>query len=127
MPMKKSQLLLIVLFFVLLAGQGLAAGLADYKFLKISVPDQRAVVKNPQGKLQVIAVGDGIAGTQVTEIADGRVVLTGKDGETVIVRVENGKQRIETIQRFGEQKPDLTAPVEPSESTSTTGGSDASY
>jgi hypothetical protein len=45
------------------------------------------------------------AGLRVTEISEGRIVLeekTNKGIETVIVRIENGKQKIERISKVGD-------------------------
>lgn len=87
-----------------------AATFDQYRILKISAPDSRAVVKNPDGSLRAIAPGDAVDGAQVSEIVEGRVVLAGKDGETIIIRFENNRQRIETLQRFAEPAPTMTAP-----------------
>ncbi|ALC17498.1 hypothetical protein DSOUD_2760 [Desulfuromonas soudanensis] len=114
MPMKKSQLLLIALFFVLLASQGLAAGLEKVQFLKISPQDQKGVIKTPAGALQLVGVGDVIAGdARIIEIAEGRVVLEqlGEGGpETVIIRLDGKHQRIERIRKQGDEQPLLLAP-----------------
>ncbi len=48
------------------------------------------------------------AGLRVTEISEGRIVLeerTNKGIETVIMRVENGKQKMERISKVPESKP----------------------
>jgi hypothetical protein len=114
MPMKKSQLLLIALFFVLLAGQALAAGLEKVQFLKISPQDRKGVIKTPAGALQLVGVGDVIAGdARIIEIAEGRVVLEqpGEGGpETVIIRLDGKHQRIERIRKQGDEQPLLLAP-----------------
>jgi hypothetical protein len=114
MPMKKSQLLLIALFFVLLAGQALAAGLEKVQFLKISPQDQKGVIKTPEGTMQLVGVGDVIAGdARIIEIAEGRVVLEqpGEGGpETVIIRLDGKHQRIERIRKQGDEQPLLLAP-----------------
>lgn len=104
-----------------------AASFDNYRLLKISAPDQRAVVKKPDGSLRVIGVGDELDGAQVTEVAEGRIVLTGKDNETLIVRLEHGKQRIETYQRLGELQPILLAPAGLAEERARPTGSDAGY
>lgn len=117
--------LLIITIIFLITCTAFAGTFADYRLLKISAPDQRAVVKTSQGKLQVIGVGVEIDNMQVSEIAEGRVVLTGKNLETVIVRLENGRQRIETYQRLADQAPILTAPDMATEKTAPTDRSDS--
>lgn len=101
------------------------------QLLKISASDERAVIKMPDGKLVVIKVGDAIGNQngKITEIAAGRVVVeekVGREIETVIFRLENGKQRIERIKRFGEERPLMLAPQQGTEvggAESGTGGS----
>jgi hypothetical protein len=79
------------------------------KVVKIAAQDERAVIRTPGGKMQIIKAGDSIGDhAKVTEIARGRVVIEekkGKDIEKVIIRVENGKQRMERIKRIGERQP----------------------
>jgi hypothetical protein len=90
------------------------------QLLKISGSDERAVIKTPDGKLVVIKVGDVIGNQngKITEIAAGRVVVeekVGRETETVIFRLEGGKQRIERIKRVGEPRPPLLAPQQGAE------------
>lgn len=78
------------------------------QLLKISGSDERAVIKTPDGKLVVIKVGDAIGNQngKITEIAAGRIVVeekVGREIETIIFRLDEGKQRIERIKRFGEE------------------------
>lgn len=50
----------------------------------------------------------------IMEIADGRIVLEEKKGdetETIIIRMEDGKQHIERIRKMGEKRPELMAPL----------------
>lgn len=89
-----------------------AATFTGYRLLKISAADQRAVIQQPDGALTAIGAGDGVDGACVTEIAEGRMVLEGKDGERVVVRPEKGTQRIETYQRLGEPAPPMTIPAD---------------
>jgi len=105
-----KKILTIITIFLLSVGTAYATGFTGYRLLKISAADQRAVVKQPDGSLRVIGIGDEIDGAQVTEVAEGRVVLSGKDAETIIVRFEHGKQRIETYQRNSDQSPAMTVP-----------------
>ncbi|AMV73072.1 hypothetical protein JCM30471_14870 [Desulfuromonas carbonis] len=103
---------LLVLILVVSASLASAAPFTGYRLLKISAADQRAVIQQPDGALKAIGTGDGVDGARVTEIAEGRVVLEGKDGETVVVRLEKGRQRIETYQRLGESAPPMTVPAD---------------
>ncbi len=87
----------------------------ELRILKIAVPEARAAVKTPDGALHIVKVGDSIGdrGGTVKEIAEGRIVLEemgDREMETVIIRVENGKQRIERIKRKLEAPPLLFAP-----------------
>ncbi|HEC97240.1 MAG TPA: hypothetical protein ENI58_03675 [Nitrospirae bacterium] len=118
------------------------------RVIKISSQDESAIVRTPDGRMQIIKVGDilrvagsglqvkgqrksGLRGTgkesaefraqssehsvqgyglRVVEITSGRVVFeerTERGIETVIVRVADGKQRIERIRRAGEERPIL--------------------
>ena len=82
--------------------------------LKIAAQDERAVIKTPDGKMQVIKPGDQLGDHgKVTEIAKDRIVIEekkDKDTEKVIIRLENGKQRIERIKKKPDQPPQLYAP-----------------
>ncbi len=84
----------------------LASSLDKVQFIKIAPQDQKAIMKTPDGKLQVIKPGDAIGDSaKVIEIGQGRIVLedkTDKGVETVIVHLENGKQRIERVRKQGE-------------------------
>jgi len=75
----------------------------DIRIIKISAVDQTAAIKTSTDKVSMIKVGDQIShGGKVTEITKGRIVieeLTGRGTETVIFRVENGKQTVERINR----------------------------
>lgn len=105
-----------ILFLVLAASISVAqaAPLDKVQFLKISPQDAKAVVKLPDGKLQVVKPGDAVvADVTVKEIAQGRIVLddkSGKDVETVIVRMESGKQRVERLKTKPDDSPMLVAP-----------------
>jgi hypothetical protein len=110
---KKIHTLFLALFIVMLITGISAAGHIDkVRFIKIAPKDEKAVIMGEGGKLRVIRPGD-LIGDSVTvrEIAPGRIVLeekSAKGPETVIVRVENGKQRIERIRKQAEGRP---APV----------------
>ena len=93
---------LIVVVVMSHSGAAFAASLDNFQFLKIAPQDKRAVVKAPDGKLQIIKLGDVLAGNAtVKEITAGRIVLeekTDKGLATVIVRMENGKSHIQRLQ-----------------------------
>ena len=100
--------------------QGVTA--ESVQVVRIMEQDERAVIKTPDGNMRVIKVGDVIgkgdlrvpgSGLRVVEISEGRIVFgekTDKGVETVIVRVEDGKQRVERIRKFGDKQPPLYAP-----------------
>jgi len=115
--MNLKNLVLVISFCVATAGIALAGGLTNVQFIKIAPQDQKAIMKTPDGKLLVIKPGDAIGeSAKVIEIAQGRIVLedkTDKGVETVIVRLENGKQRIERVRKQGESQPVLAAPQKP--------------
>jgi hypothetical protein len=97
--------------------------------LKIDGKDERAVIKTLDGKMQVIKPGDVLRVTgsaskkdekslRVVEIAEGRVVLQEKNGnatETVIIRLENGKQRVERVKKTPEKQEKVNAAAMPQE------------
>ena len=90
--------------------------------VRIMEQDERAVIKTPDGNMRVVKVGDVIgkgdlgvpgSGLRVVEISEGRIVFeekTDKGMETVIVRIEEGKQRVERIRKFGDKQAPLYAP-----------------
>jgi hypothetical protein len=92
-----------------------AASLDKIQFIKIAPQDAKAVMKRADGKLAVIKQGDAIAeGVMVKEIAAGRIVLeenTDRGPETVIVRLDNGRQRIERLRKLPENTPGIVAPA----------------
>ncbi len=97
-----------VLFVYVGVSLAFAADLDGVQFMKIAAAEQRAVVKLANGSLKLVRIGDqvGAAALHISEISEGRVVLVdaGQDGpETIIVRLENGQQRIERISRQIEQ------------------------
>ena len=102
---------------ILLRAPASAGGVDDIRVLKISGQDERAVVKLPNGKMKVIKTGDSL-GEQgvVIEVAKDRIVVEEKKGkltETVIIRLENGKQRVERLRKSAERQPELYAPQQP--------------
>lgn len=84
--------------------------------LKIAAQDERAVIKTPDGKMLIIKVGDSIGDHgKVVEITADRIVLEeqkGKETEKVIIRLIDGKQKVERLRKTGEQSAPLLAPAE---------------
>lgn len=89
------------------------------QMIKIAGQDERAIIKTPDGKVQIIKPGDMIGDDcKVVEVTAGRVVFekkTGSGTETVIVRLEDGKQRVERVKKAGEKQPQLYAVKAPQE------------
>ncbi len=108
-------ILLILFPFTVAAQDSPQADSADsIQVLKISPQEERAVIKTPDRKMHMIKVGDSIGDTgKIIEITNGRVVMEEKTGngiETVIFRLEDGKQRVERIRKVPGEQPQLYAP-----------------
>jgi hypothetical protein len=105
-----------LLFFLFNLSYAFAGSIDDIRVLKISAQDERAVIKTPDGKTQIIKPGDPIGTSgKVTEIAADRVVIEEKKGnetEKIIIRLINGKRKVERIKRTVEQDPAMLAPAE---------------
>jgi len=101
--------IMTITLIALATGVALAGSLDKVQFIKIAPQDAKAVIKTADGKLQVIKAGDAIGETvTVKEIAANRIMLeekTDKGPETIIVRMDNGKTRIERLRMH----PDKTA------------------
>ena len=97
---------LAMVILLLVTGISVAGPLDKVRFIKVAPQDEKAVIMGPDGKLRVIKKGDTVADNiTVKEIIPGRIILeenTAKGPETVIVRVENGRQRIERIRKQAE-------------------------
>lgn len=110
-----EHILLLTAALLFITATTFAAPLDKVQFIKIAPKDEKAVIKTADGKLRVIKPGDVIGETvTVKEIAAGRIVLeekTDRGPETVIVRLENGTQRIERLSRTPESRPVLSAPA----------------
>ncbi len=123
-----------VLLIFVFSVSAYAESLEEIRVLKISPQDERAVIKTSDRKLRIIKVGDVIrvensyqhsavsdqknsiqhSVLRVIEITEGRIVLEAKTEfgkETLIIRVEDGKQRVERIRKAGEEQPMLYAPI----------------
>ena len=116
--MRKEEKYLFVIaaaLFLLGSVNSFAGALDKVQFIKISPQDEKAVVKGADGKLQVVKPGDAIGESlKVKEIVSGRIVLeekTDKGMETVIVRLEKGKQRLERLRSQPDKGLPMLAPV----------------
>lgn len=94
-----------------------AAPLDKIQFIKISPQDSKAVIRGIGGKMQVIKPGDTVVeNVTVKEIAPGRIILEEKtvNGlETLIIRMNNGKSRIERMHKQPEINQQMVAPATP--------------
>jgi hypothetical protein len=103
-----------VLCAVLVPVCGFAAHGDTIHVLKISPQDQRAVIKQTDGTIQVIKVGDLVgANGKIIEISAGRVVIeevSNNETEKIIIRLENGKQRVERLKKTADKQPPLYSP-----------------
>lgn len=121
-PNRNLIVFIIVISFLLMIGYVSASSIDSIQLLKISAQDQRAVIKTTDGKMKVIKTGDVLRVTsgelRVVEITVGRVVLeekTGNETEKVVIRLEDGKQRVERIKKAGEKQPQLYSVKTPHE------------
>lgn len=75
----------------------------EFRIVKLSGKDSTAVIKSSENRLRIIKVDDIVdAYGKVTEIASNRIVFEsqGKLGtETIIIKIIDGKQRIERIRK----------------------------
>jgi hypothetical protein len=125
--------LLIVVTLLLMATQALHAEPLDkVKFVKVSEQEGKAVIRDVDGKLSMIGVGDviGIDGKvvqpgkrvndkkkdsavdvlHIIEIAKDRVVLerqTAEGPEKIIVRLLDGKQSVEKVTASKPKQPNV--------------------
>jgi len=114
---RTSVVTLLFTSVLMLATTVFAAPLDKIQFIKISPQESKAVIRAADGKMQVIKPGDTVVeNITVKEIIPGRVILeknTPNGIETLIVRMDNGKTRIERMHR----QPDKgTMPVAPASS-----------
>jgi len=100
---------------LLLATTAFAAPLDKIQFIKISPQDSKAVVRTIDGKMQVVKPGDTVVeNITVKEIIPGRVILeknTPNGIETLIVRMDGDKTRIERMRRQPEKSQQMVAPA----------------
>jgi len=100
---------------LMLATIAFAAPLDKIRFIKISPQESKAVIRTADGKLQVIKPGDSVVeNVTVKEIVPGRIMLeekTDRGLETVIVRMDGDKTRIERLRKQPDKSPLLVAPA----------------
>lgn len=78
------------------------------QIVKISSEADSAVVRNSEGRLQVIRAGDRIMPHgQVLAIFENRIALKNEKSETIFITIDNGTQ---TIQRAGKINKAAIAP-----------------
>jgi hypothetical protein len=112
--MSYQVIFLAVLCVVLVPVCGFAAHGETLHVLKISPQDQRAVIRQADGKMQIVKVGDAVGATgKIIEISEGRVVIeevSNNETERIIIRLENGKQRVERLKKTADKQPPLYSP-----------------
>lgn len=95
-------------------GQAQEITLESIQILRIVEQDEKAMTKLPDGRMHILKVGDSIGKSgKVIEIVEGRIVIeekSDKGSETVIIRFEDGKQKIERIRKVGNKQPVLYSP-----------------
>ena len=96
----------IILIVVLLCCMDVAVASAtqdQYVVLKIAGRDHAAVMRIDSGPAKLVRVGEKIGKSgKVIEIVEGRVVIEegkGKDAETVIIRITDGRQTVERTRK----------------------------
>lgn len=106
---------LLVVTAVMVTTAAFAAPLDKVRFIRISAQDSKAVIVTEDGKMRVVTLGDTIAeNTTIMEIIPGRIILeekTERGMETIIVRMDNGKTRIERLRRQPDESQPLVAPA----------------
>jgi hypothetical protein len=109
-----SILAILILAFLVSEIKAQQVTVESIRILRIIEQDERAMIKLPDGRMHILKVGDSIGKSgKVIEIVEGRIVIeerTEKGPETVIIRFENGKQRIERISKTGDKPPILYSP-----------------
>jgi hypothetical protein len=109
-------LMVPVLLVISARGQAQEITVESIQILRILDQEERAMIKLPDGKMHILKVGDSVGKKgKVIEIVEGRIVIeerTEIGAETVIIRFEKGKQRIERIRKIEEGQPGLYSPVQ---------------
>jgi len=103
--------------------QAASLSVENIKVLKISPQDQRAIIKISDGDMVIIKPGDDIAeNIKVIDISEGRMVveeMTQRGAEKVIIKINDGEQKIMRIKKFEDKKPFLYVPQQSSKSNVT--------
>lgn len=109
-------LVLVALISLVTSARGQAQEITveSIHILRIIEQDEQAMIKLLDGRMHILKVGDSVGKNgKVVEIVEGRIVIeerTERGPETVIIRFEKGKQRIERIRKVGDKQPILYAP-----------------
>jgi hypothetical protein len=107
-------LMIVILPFTSVKGHAQEITVASIHILRIVEQEEKAMIKLPDGRMHILRVGDLIGKKgKVIEIVQGRIAIeekTDKGPETVIIRFEDGKQRIERIRKVGDKQPVLYSP-----------------
>jgi hypothetical protein len=126
---RPSTLLVCLLVLLIFSSPALSASSDGLQVLKISPQDKTSVIRGNDGKLTLVKEGDSLDTKKfsvhsapfaektkknekkhtltVIEIAEGRVVLEekqGDEGETIIFRLVDGKQKVERIRKIAPGK-----------------------
>ncbi len=101
----------MVLFSPLFVIDLSAYSAGDIRVVRISGKDEKAVISMAGNDLQLVKKGDVLEGVgKIIEIAEGRIIIKAEKPEgpeTIIIRFENGKQRIERISKFPDKEPEM--------------------
>ena len=97
--MKPLAHLFVVAFLALLIGPWPSFANDQYiEVVKISAPDQLAVVRLNENQLQVLRPGDQVPGLGIVEtISDTYILLSGDDAGKTLIRFKDGVQTVERI------------------------------
>lgn len=113
--MNHSSIVTLAASALLLTTTAFAATLDKIQFIKISPQESKAVIRTADGKMQVIKAGDTVVeNITVKEIIPGRIMLeekTDRGTETIIVRLDNGKTRIERLRKQQDKGATMVAPA----------------
>jgi hypothetical protein len=107
-------LFMVMSFSVWAAETASSVSIDQIQVLQISPNEGKAVIRMPDNRARVIQAGDSVGqNAKVIEVVEGRIVIEekGPQGiETVIIRVEGRKQRVERIRKAVKEGPALYSP-----------------
>ena len=93
----------VLILVLALAASGWTANLDGLVFLKVAPEERLTVVKLPEGEMRLLGVGDQVTDElRIVEVGPDQVVLEGPGAfgpETILVRLKNGRQTIDRVQR----------------------------